>query len=414
MIVVVALFLAGCTSPITTSGEGDRVETNALSNCFSEIDETPGESYVQYQKDLCRLSVAKESRNQDLCLDIDNENKKEECNKYFDELPFVEGFANKEDILNKCKCDYYCYGRIYKKDCIYKNVRTSQQCLSFMGLHQSTDITEGTKIYFEEKSLKDCLKSLISRTNDSSFCEESPELYFNFCEELEQEKISEEKARIASLTRHVMTDDKEVWIFPHNSLDEAHKTIEEWKKEGYKNFRIIECTWDEEFEVCIDYGNGCVEGDCTNIKLNRHLKDKNLGIDFYEKHYELLDREICDTPPETYVAVCERILKNEDEKEKARLSVSTMHVMTDNRDIWIGDNLNNGKSIIEEWKKEGHENFRIIQCTWDADFEVCIDMNTIYDEGDVSGLECNRHLRKIDSWNEIVIKYPQWKDRTFC
>lgn len=292
-LVIIILFLAGCTSQVITPEVKSQSENGALNDCFSKIDQTPGESYIQYQKDLCRLSVAKESKNKVLCSGIDNENKKQECNKYFDELPFVEGTATKEDILEKCKCDYYCYGRIYEIDCIYKNVKNPQQCLSFIGLHYDNYISSPDKIYFEEGNLKNCLKSLISRTNDTSFCEESPELYFNFCEEFEQEKISEEKVRIASLNRHVMTDDKDEWIFPHNSLDEAKKIIEEWKKEGYENFRVFECNWDEEFEVCIDYNAIYDEGDQSDLECNRHLREIGLGSDFWEKYPDLLDKKFC-------------------------------------------------------------------------------------------------------------------------
>lgn len=414
ILIIFIIFLVGCTPTITTPDIEDKSRNDALGDCLSNIDETPGESYVQYQQDLCRLSVAKESRNKALCSGIDNENKKDECIKYFEELPFVEGTATKEDILDKCKCTNYCYGLKYNLKCVNENVKTPQQCQSFMGLHWDTSPYEGTKQYFEEAELKSCLRSLINRQKDLSFCEEFPEIYSTICEEIKQEEIAKEKARIASLTRHVMTEDKDEWIFPHNSLDEAHGIIEEWKKEGYKNFRIIECTWDEEFEVCIDHDNGCVEGDCTNIKLNRHLKDKMLGIDFYAKYPELLDRKVCDNPPEIYATICERILKNEAETEKVRLSVSTMHVMSDNKDIWIGDNLNNGKAIIEEWKKEGYKNFRIFVCNWDEEFEVCIDYNAVYDEGDQSGLECNRHLREMDLGSDFQEKYPNLLDKRFC
>lgn len=287
--IIVILFLVGCTTPKV----GDQNENEALNYCFSEIDETPGESYVQYQQDLCRLSVAKESRNKALCSGIDNENKKEECINYFKELPFVEGTATKEDILKKCECDYYCYGKRYEIDCIYKNVNTPQQCLSLMGLHYDNYISSPDKIYFEEGNLKNCLKSLISRTNDSSFCEDSPDSYFNFCEELEQEKASEEKARIASSTRHVMTDDKDKWVFSHNQLDEAKGIIEGWKTEGYKNFRIIECDWDEEFEVCIDYNTVYDEGDPSGLECNRHLRKTNLWNSIVEKYPQWKDRRFC-------------------------------------------------------------------------------------------------------------------------
>lgn len=191
IIIVVVLFLAGCMVPITTPEITESnalnktpvvTENNALNDCFSKIDQAPGESYVQYQKDLCRLSVAKESRSQGLCSSIDNENKKEECNKYFDELPFVEGTATRDNILDKCECTYYCYGVKYKLDCIYKNVQTPQQCQSFMGLHYSTDF-EGKKKYFEEGALKTCLRDLMERQSDVCFCNEYPHIYAEVCEE---------------------------------------------------------------------------------------------------------------------------------------------------------------------------------------------------------------------------------------
>ena len=88
-----------------------------------------------------------------------------------------------------------------------------------------------------------------------------------------------------------------------------------------------------------------------------------------------------------------------------------MHIMTDDKDLWIKSDRYKWKEVIDQWKAEGYKNFRVIQCVWDEEFEVCIDTNTLYDEGDISGLYCNRHLEiNID----LEEKYPSLSERKYC
>jgi len=85
------------------------------------------------------------------------------------------------------------------------------------------------------------------------------------------------------------------------------------------------------------------------------------------------------------------------------LSRLNHHVMTDDKDVWVFE-YNEGLEVIEEWRQEGYENFRIIVCEWDEEYEVCVDINTWTAWGDVSGLYCNRHFNfEIEKYAHILV-----------
>jgi len=280
------ILLVGCTSTISNQDLVNNSSRDALNDCFSKIVSSYGDSYVEYNKDVCRLSQAKETKDSRLCSDIKNENKAKECGDYFKELPFIQGTASREDILNKCECTHYCYGVKYKLECIFKNVQTPQQCLSFIGLHYDTD-SEGTKIYLENAN--GCLKSLIERQEDFSFCDEYPDIYTEVCREIKEEEIAKEKEEIASSTMHVITDDQEVWI--RSDMNKAKEIIEGWKKEGYLNFAIFNCKWSDQLEICIDYNALYREG--KELECNYHKFTEEYGMEKISSFVGLIPSKWC-------------------------------------------------------------------------------------------------------------------------